>query len=153
VKDDPLIARKMEVADNVIPSANSSMAKDLHYLGLYLYNDDYIKKARQMLTNVKSDILKNGPFYSNWAMVLLDFMNPPYEVAIVGNDFAQKRKEFDMHFLPNILFLGGKKEGNLKLLKNKLVAGQTTIYVCQNKACKLPVTETEAALKLLNSNK
>ena len=58
-----------------------------------------------------------------------------------------KRKEFDKHYLPNVFFSGGKSEGTLPLLKNKLIEGQTTIYICQNKICKLPVTEVEKALR------
>jgi len=34
------------------------------------------------------------------------------------------------------------------LLKDKLQEGETMIYVCQNKVCKLPVTEVEKAVKL-----
>ena len=47
---------------------------------------------------------------------------------------------------PNALFLGGKDEGNLVLLTNKLVPGETTIYVCLEKVCQLPVTKAREAL-------
>jgi len=33
------------------------------------------------------------------------------------------------------------------LLQNKMVFGKTMIYVCQNKTCKLPVTEVADALE------
>ncbi|MDN5200104.1 thioredoxin domain-containing protein [Fulvivirgaceae bacterium BMA10] len=144
--DPDLIARKMEVADNVIPSSNSAMAKNLYILGEYLYNEDYISKARQMLNNVKDKLNEGGPYYGNWDIVMSYFVNQPYEVAIVGDDFEAKRKAMDQHFLPNVLFMGGKNEGKLPLLENKLVEGRTTIYVCQNKSCRLPVTEVDRAL-------
>jgi len=35
------------------------------------------------------------------------------------------------------------------LLKNKLQNEQTTIYVCQNKVCKLPVSEMNKAFTLV----
>jgi uncharacterized protein YyaL (SSP411 family) len=53
----------------------------------------------------------------------------------------------DRNYLPDAIFLGGKNEGTLKLLENKLVSGQTTIYVCVDKTCKIPVTESEDALR------
>ena len=56
-------------------------------------------------------------------------------------------KELQHNYLPNAFFLGGKTEGTMELLKDKLVDGETMIYVCQNKACKLPVKEARAALK------
>ena len=50
--DPKLIARKMELTDNVIPSSNSSMAKGLFYLGHYLDNKKYLDISEQMLNNV-----------------------------------------------------------------------------------------------------
>jgi len=42
----------MEISDRVIVSSNSEMAKNLLFLGEYLANSDYVKKAKQMVTNV-----------------------------------------------------------------------------------------------------
>ena len=146
-KDPTLIARKMEVTDNVIPSSNSQMAKNLYVLGQYFYNDDYIQKSKTMLNNVKQDALAGGAYYANWDILMAWFASEPYEVAIVGDDFEDKRKEFDTHYYPNVFLSGGKNEGSLSLLENKLNKGQTTIYVCQNKICQLPVTEVKEAMK------
>lgn len=148
--DEALIARKMEIADNVIPASNSEMAKNLYVLGQYYYNKDYIQKAKSMLNNVKSEVQRGTVYYANWAILMAWFSQKTYEVAIVGKDFAAKRKEFDQHYLPNVLLYGGKNEGNLAALEYKLIEGQTTVYVCQNQACKAPTTDTKVALKELN---
>ena len=145
--DPALLARKTEVPDNVIPSSNSAMAKNLYVLGQYLYKPAWVDMATQMLNNVKENLAEGGPYYANWAILMSWMIKPPYEVAIVGNDYESIRKEFDRHYLPNVFFMGGAREGQLPLLENKLVNGKTTIYVCQNKSCRLPVTETELALK------
>ncbi len=143
-----LIARKMEISDNVIPASNSVMAKNIFTLGQLFYNpEDYMKMSAQMVHNMKTDMLEHASFYANWASLACLLAEEPYEIAIVGNDFEKIRLELDEHFLPNALLLGGKEEGFLPLLKNKLVEGQTTIYVCRNKTCKLPVTSVEDALK------
>lgn len=145
--DAALIARKMEISDNVIPSSNSEMAKNLFVLGHYFYKDDYINKAKQMLNNAKQNAIKSGAYYANWSILMAWFASNQYEVAIIGKDFETKRKEFDTHYLPHIFLLGGKNEGNLTLLQNKLVEGQTTIYVCQDKVCKIPTREVKDTLK------
>ncbi len=150
-KHSNLISRKMEVADNVIPSSNSEMAKNLFLLGHFFYNEDYISKARQMLTNVKDDVQKNIYFYANWGILQAWFTKPLYEVAIMGDEFKDKRQEFDQHFLPDVILLGGKTESKLALLENKLLAGQTTIYVCRDKTCKLPVTAVGKALEQIGN--
>src|SRR6266536_361474 len=142
-----LIARKMEVADNVIPSYNSEMAKNLFYLGNFFSKDDYIKTAQQMLVNVQNNVQQNILFYANWGMLEADFVNGIYEVAIAGKNDESKRREMDQYYLPNIILSGGKENASLELLENKFVEYQTIIYVCRNKVCKLPVTEVSKAVQ------
>ncbi len=141
-----LIARKMEIEDNVIPSSNSEMANNLYILGNYFNNELFIQKARQMLDNVQKNLQQNVFSYSNWGLLGIHFIKPLYEVAIVGSAWPTIRKTFDNNYLPDAIYLGGKNEGTLQLLENKLVKGQTTIYVCQDKTCKLPVTDVAKAL-------
>lgn len=142
-----LIARKKELSDNVIPASNSEMAKNLFILGQYFDDDGYITKARQMLVNMRDDVHRNLYFYANWSILEAHLVSEPYEVAILGDDAQEKLRAFKQRYLPNALYLGGKKEGSLELLKGKLTKGQTTIYVCQNKTCRLPVTEVPEAVK------
>ncbi len=144
--DPELIARKMEITDNVIPAANSQMAKNLFLLGQYFYNDEYQEMSKKMLNNVKSQAVRSGAYYANWDILLAWFASDPYEVAIVGDNFMSKRKEFDSYYLPNVFLSGGKNEGTLLLLKDKYVEGQTIIYVCKNKSCMRPETEVKNAL-------
>jgi uncharacterized protein YyaL (SSP411 family) len=144
-----LIARKMEVADNVIPSSNSEMARNLFFLGLYFDNADYSQKSKQMLTNVQKDIHNDIQYYSNWGRLEMLFIKQPFEIAIVGPDFENARKTFDKKYLPNAIFLGGKTEGTLALLEGKLIKEQTFIYVCQNKSCQRPTTKIGEAMKQL----
>jgi hypothetical protein len=145
--DPALVARKMEITDNVVPGSNSVMALKMYLLGEYFYKQDYIEISRRMLNNVKESFLKHGNYFANWGILMAYFVSPPYEVAIVGEDCFAVRKELDRHYLPNMLLVGGKQEGKLPLLENKSVPGQTTIYVCKDKACRLPVTETKKALE------
>jgi uncharacterized protein len=141
-----LIARNMEIADNVIPSSNSEMAKNLFKLGNYFYNDDYMARARQMVLNVSENAHQNIFYYSNWGILEAQFANSPHEVAILGKSSGSIRESLDEHYLPFILISGGTDAGSLKLLQNKMVPGQTTIYVCKDKVCKLPVTNVSEAL-------
>ena len=142
-----LIARKMEVSDNVIPSSNSEMAKNLLLLGLYFENKNYEDQAAQLVKNVIDDIKRTPAYYSNWAQALALQIKEPYEIAIVGSKWREKLTEFQQHYLPNTIYLGGTVEGNLSLLQNKLVEGKTMIYVCENKTCQRPVEKVEDALK------
>ena len=141
-----LIARKMEVTDNVIPSSNSEMAKNLFLLSQYFDNKDYEEKSIQMIKNVSDDLLKNLGYYSNWAQGMLLQIYPAVEIAIAGKDWEERLRTLQKDYLPNIIYSGGENEGSLSLLENKLIEGKTMIYVCKNKSCHLPVENVEDAL-------
>lgn len=150
--DQKLIVRKMEISDNVMPASNSQMAKNLFVLGQYYFDSDYVARSRQMLNTVKENTIKGGPYYSNWDILMSWFISPPYSVVILGDDFESKRHALNAQYYPNVFLSGGNKEGQLALLENKLIPGQTTIYVCQNNSCKYPVTNVNEAMKQLIVN-
>lgn len=142
-----LIARQKEINDNVIPGSNSEMANNLWLLGLLFSDETYAEKAEAMVASVYPSLSQYPNFYTNWATLLTRIINELYEVAVVGDAYKTTRQAMDRRYLPNVLFLGGDTEGTLALLDNKLVPGQTTIYVCQNKVCQLPVTQVDKALQ------
>lgn len=150
--DAPLVTRKRELTDNVIPGSNSTMAKNLHNLGIYLFDVMYEDVAKNMVGNMLPTITaaEVPNFYTNWAIVLTDFIYEPFEVAIVGANYAQLREELDQTYIPNMLLLGGVEEGTIELLDGKLIKGETTIYVCKNKVCKFPVNTIVDAMELMN---
>ncbi len=152
--DPPLVARKKVIADNVIPGSNSAMATALFQLGTLTYNKIFIDYSETMLGTVSSTLLtsKSPGYYSNWSMLYNDVSRSPYEVAVIGENYEQLRKEMQQKFLPQVLYLGGKNEGKMELLREKLQDGRTMIYVCQNKACKLPVTESKKAIGQILGN-
>lgn len=141
-----LIARKTEVTDNVIPSSNSEMARNLFLLNLYFDNKDYAEKSLQLIKNVSQDLKNNLNYYSNWAQAMILQVFPEVEIAIVGKDWKEKLKELERIYFPEAIYSGGENEGNLSLLQNKSVEGKTLIYVCKNKSCRLPVEEVSEAI-------
>ena len=144
-----LIARKMELSDNVIPASNSSLAKGLFLLGELYYEKDYTQKAKQMLKNIEGQIPQYIAGYSNWAILMLQHVKPFYEIAITGKKSHEKRTEINSKYIPNKILMGSLKESNLPLLEMKYVNGKTMIYVCYNKACQKPTENVEEALQQL----
>lgn len=143
-------ARKIELEDNVIPSSNSVMCDNLYKLGLFLDKEEYKQKSINMLHQIETDRISRDPsFYPNWIRIMHSRSFPTYELAIVGPDCEKLKLELSQHFISNKILLGGINEGTLSLLKDKLQEGSTTIYVCKNKVCKLPVTSVDQAIKLL----
>jgi uncharacterized protein len=150
-EDPPLVTQKKEINDNVIPSSNSVMAKNLYYLGTFLYKPEWIEKSEGMLGKVWGQIMdaKYPGYYSNWLQLAAYMVYPLYEVAIVGDQADNLRADMQRDYHPNVVYLGGEEEGGLELLKEKKQEGETFIYVCLKKVCKLPVMEAESAAKLI----
>ena len=148
-EDKSLVSRSIEYRDNVIPASNSFMAKNLFKLSHYFDNVHFGKTSMTMLNNVKPEMQEYPSGYSNWLDLMLNYATPFYEVAIVGEDAKQKITELNKTYIPNKLIAGSTSDNNMPLLENRFVADDTYIYVCVNKACKMPVSQVDKAIKLL----
>lgn len=146
-----LIARKKEIFDNVIPASNSVMANNLHFLSLYFDQPKYAEVSDTMLSQVKELLVKQPSHLANWANVYYAKLKPTAEIAIVGPAAQTYRQSFADFYLPNAIFAGTATESDLPLLEDRpAIGGETTIYVCFNKACQLPVHSVALALEQLD---
>jgi uncharacterized protein YyaL (SSP411 family) len=143
-----LIARKHEIPDTVIPSSNSVMAHVLIKHGHFYDNPAYITRAIALLKLVVHDSSARNPYYAHYAMAMGLVAYPLNEIVIAGEKAREKSLILQKHYLPTSLFSGGNKE-NLPLLKDKLVANATKIYVCRDKTCSLPADDAETAFNLI----
>lgn len=144
--DSNLIARKMEITDNVIPASNSILANGLFKLGHYFDNARYKNTSISMLNNVKEQIPSYGSGYSNWLNLYSNLSTDFYEVAIVGKHAKSRIQELNQHYIPNKLIVGSTQPNNAPLLMNRFVPGRTLMYVCKKGACKLPTDKIEQVL-------
>jgi len=150
-KQTELITRTIEVYDNVIPSSNSVMARNLIRLSYLLDRPDYKKIAKDMFERMTGNISEYPSGYSNWAQLLMDFTRSPREVVIIGEKAIGHLKNLQKHYLPDVIFCASTTASDLPLLKDRYVPGKTLIYICQNNSCQLPVETIEDALRLLSS--
>lgn len=148
-EDRSLVNRSIVYRDNVIPASNSIMAKNLFKLYHYFDNEYYLETSRAMLNNVQPELQEYPEGFTNWMDLMLNFGENYYEVAIVGSELEKKRNSLGQTYLPNIVLIGSTEDNDMPLLKNRYIEGQTLIYVCVNKACKLPVTDVKKALEFI----
>ncbi len=143
-----LFASKTEIMDNVIPSSNSVMANLLYKMYLHFDNQNYFSIAENMLRKVYPNLLEHGSFFSNWALLLNEFVFQPPEVVFTGKNAQKLRDGLDRMFVyANIS--GTNKESSLPLLKGRFEEMKSKIYVCRNKTCKFPVEDVSEALSLI----
>jgi len=141
-----LIARKMEIMDDVIPASNSALANALYDLGILLDKTEYKEKAKKMLATVYQDMINYSSSYSNWGILTMKMTHPYYEVAITGKDWQKQVKELNNYYIPNKLVMGAATESSLAMLEGKFM-DETTIFVCIEGSCKMPTTTIKEALK------
>lgn len=145
-----LIARKKEIMDNVIPSSNSLIAHALYEAGILLDRKDYIDMADGMLVRMERIMELDIQVATHWAALYALRATPTAEIVIVGPDYDAFRKDFDRFFIPNKVMAGAAETSDLPLLEGRsAINGQTSLFVCFDKTCQLPVQKVEDALDLL----
>ena len=145
-----IITRGLETSDNVIPAANSILANLLFRFGKMTYNEAYIRMAKNMVSIFVEDIIKNGSFFSNWAILLADLVDKPFEICILGSEAINFNHTLQQYNLPNALFAGASQYSTLPFLEDKLGnPDETLIFICKNKACFAPTNNLEEAIKII----
>ena len=143
-----LIARKMELNDNVLPASNSVMAHNLFRLSHLYYNNEFKLIAEQMLANIYDGMEMYGSGYSNWGSLLLNIVNNYYHVSIMGNESKALNLNLLKNYLPNVLCAGGN-DLKLPVLADKKIENETIIYVCYDGTCLSPVKNIEEVIRLV----
>ena len=146
-----LIARKKEIFDNVIPSSNSVMARNLFHLSILLDRQDWKDLAISMTARLAAIITTEPVYMSNWAMLYTEIVHGMSEVVISGVRCEALRRELHENYLPFALTLGASADSTLPLFEGRAAAAdETKIYVCRQKVCQLPVVRVSDALVQLN---
>ena len=149
-KDRPLITRNIDYTDNVIPSSNSVMAKNLFILSKYFENGNYLNLAKNMLSKINGQTKEYPQGHSNWLDLKLNFTHSFYEIVVTGENAVDIINELNSSYLPNTLIDGTVKEDNSRpLTKNRFKTGKDLIYVCTDGTCQLPVDSVKECLNLI----
>jgi hypothetical protein len=67
-------------------------------------------------------------------------------MVFTGKEAEQLRKEFDCMYL-YALVAGSVDGSDMPLLKNRVIEGESFIYVCHDRVCKLPVKTLKEAIE------
>ena len=157
-----LIVRQKEIYDGAIPSGNSVATLNLFRLARITANTDFEDKANMILRAFSKDV-QSAPSGYTQMMVALGFgIGPSYEIVIVGEPEAEDTKDMlnslGKHFIPYKVVLlkpADQETSDITSIAEYIeyhssFDGKATAYVCLDFACKMPVTNTDEMLKLLN---
>ena len=153
-----LIVRPRNLQDNVTPSGNTMMAKQLLRLAAYTGEERYHEAAQSVLRKL-SDAMRQYPQAFAESLNAADmWIQGIAEVAIIGHQddatMADIMDALRQPYRPNVVVALAHDDvdehDSIPLLNARnRIDGMTTVYVCRNFACQLPVTsaaETEALL-------
>jgi uncharacterized protein YyaL (SSP411 family) len=144
--DSQLISEHFEIEDNVIPSANAVMARNLKKLSVYYENNYFETIAKKMLQNILP-IIDYASAFSNWLQLYLDFDEQHKELAICGKESDYFVKKINKKYLPNITIAATEKDSMLPFLRNRTHNDKTYFYLCENKSCSAPTESFETILQ------
>lgn len=125
-----LIARKMELNDNVIPSTNSVMANNLLTLGLLADNYALELQSKQMLENISDGMETYGSGYSNWALLLLRKLQGVTKIEVPAKYSAAFRD-----LISPFVVLRFTEEEHFR--------------ICANGSCSLPMSNVQEVMEAL----
>ena len=140
VDGEQLVSRKKEFDDNPTPSGNSMLAFVLLRLARIWGDDDLERRAVGVLRFVAPQ-LQRAPSAFGHALCALDLhFSAPRELAVIGPaDSAVARREL-APFDPNAVVAYGPSDEVPLLVGKDYVDGRPAVYVCENFACRAPVT-------------
>ncbi len=144
-----LVARKKEVFDNVMPSPNSVMARNLYRLGILLDREEWKQQAIEMATSLKKLILQEPTYMSHWGILAMEISFPFYEIVIAGPSAMAQRSTLASAYLPFSLMMGSLQGSMLPLAKERISETTDRIHVCVDKTCRMPVSTAAEALEIL----
>jgi len=145
-----LFTRRKDHYDEALPSSNAVMARNLYKMGTLLQDSGYLSRAEAMVKEVLPGILAYPSSFSHWISLYGWIACGSHEIVILGDQAPRVNQEMRRHYLPFTVYMGGREE-SLPLTKGKYKEGETTIYVCRDKVCKLPVSTALEALDQIES--
>jgi uncharacterized protein len=150
-----LIARRKDLEDTPIPSGSSSAALGLLRLAALTGDHAYHEAAAGTLQIVHR-IAADHPNAFGHLLQALDFMiGPVREVAIVGEPLDPLVSVVRRRFRPNLVLAGSPDTTAataVPLLEGRTpLAGTAAAYVCEDFACRAPVTTPSELAALLDA--
>ena len=142
-----LILRLKDDYDGAEPSGNSIMALALLRLARLTGRDDFRRAGERTLESFAGRMLSGGAGLPQLLVAQMFAMGKPMEIVLAGprDRLTGMLQVIRRRFLPNAIVMRAS-EAPVEMAAQ---GGLAAAYVCENYACKLPVTEARALEELL----
>jgi uncharacterized protein YyaL (SSP411 family) len=146
-----LIARRKEIGDHPIPSGNSSAAMGLLRLAALTGERSYEQAAEGVFRLFSEPAVRHPEALAHLLRAIDFYLSPVKEVALAGDDLTDLTRTVRSAHRPHLVLAGGPEGTSVPpLLQNRTtVDGRPAAYVCEDFACKTPVTDPQALSEIL----
>ena len=159
-----LISRQKEIYDGAIPSGNSVQMLNLLRLS-YITGDTELEKKAELISRVFSEKIESTPIAYTQLLVAVDFgVGPSFSLVIAGDtgsdDTNSMLERVKSDYYPNKVLIFRPTESyppKIDEFSNFIEwfdkeEEKATAYVCINKTCKPPTTDSSKMIEYLDSN-
>ncbi|MFL0247856.1 thioredoxin domain-containing protein [Candidatus Clostridium stratigraminis] len=161
VDSEELIIRPKEIYDGALPSGNSVAAYNLIRLAR-ITGDSTLEEEAQKVFDIFAGTITNNP--SSYSLALIAFMfnfKDTMEIIIAGDKIGFETQKYiniiNEKYLPfSTLLLNDEMEKSLEIFRSledrKMLDNKTTVYICQNFTCGIPINDEHELSDVLYRN-
>ena len=161
VDSEELLVRQKPLYDGAIPSGNSVALMNLARLFRFTCNNHYEDKASKLISAFSSSVSQNPSSYTEFVSSFNFFLGPTKEIILAGNDESETEKFLKIineFFLPNSIVMLKRDGDDISEIAGftksySMIDGKTTVYICENFNCNLPVTNENDLINKLRFDK
>ncbi|MCS7136691.1 MAG: thioredoxin domain-containing protein [Aigarchaeota archaeon] len=148
--------------DGSIPSGNSFAIMNLIRLSEIVYDPELLEIAKKSFLAFWDNIKQNPVEYTYMLTALDYYMSPRREFVFVcdNNDCTQFLRILWSEFIPDKVVVVCNSENRERLERltpiakdKRAVDGKVSVYICENYACRLPITSLDEFYKYLKDQR
>jgi len=157
-----LVSRPKEIYDGATPSANSVTALNFIRLSRLTGQQEYEKKADEILKAFCSSIANypRGYIFALTALQYLQTLSKEVVIVTKTDDITEAKEMLDIinedyrPFTLTLLYSSNNdiiKEISPFVSEYKAINGKTTAYICENYSCHAPLTDIDELRKMISN--
>lgn len=138
-RGEKLVVEKLDLSDDVIPSANAVVAGLMYKLSYYFDKPEWKERAVRMAMDLLPEWKRFPGSYARWAHIYLWEIQGLKQLIGSGKEAIPLLKEAQGWFLPDVIF-GLAENHEVPLFQGKSTA-QGEVFVCIGQVCHAPVKD------------
>ncbi len=142
-----LIVRTKDFYDNATPSGNSVAADVLLKLAKLTSDEKYERFASTVLRLAAAQLKRHPQGFGRTLSAIEFFLGDSKEIVLMGDEDGNLGREVWSEYRPGKVVVpanGSTESEMIPLLQGRAaIDGKPTAYVCENFACRMPVTTVE----------